>query len=200
MNRLELLTKLQELDSAAYPAKTISLLAGSNSPAILVHRLMHAGILCKLKNGLYAQSGAAPEAVATSILRPSYISFLYALSLHGVSSQNPIQIQVASLKWSRPVDFAGFQIVFVKTPALAMSDFNPVVRGTKRYFLASPEKALADCIARPEMAGLDNIREAWGLLSQRADFDSGKVRTLLAAYQNKRALARFGRLKREMDG
>jgi predicted transcriptional regulator of viral defense system len=200
MNRLELLKKLQELDSAAYPAKTIALMAGSNSPAILVHRLTRAGILCKLKNGLYAQSGEAPEAVATSILRPAYISFLYALSLHGVSSQNPIQIQVASLKWSRPVDFAGFQIVFVKTPARAFTDFSPVVRGTKRYFLASPEKALADCIARPETAGMDNIREAWGLLSKRADFDANKVRALLAAYRNKRALARFDKLRGDMDG
>ena len=98
------------------------------------------------------------------------------------------------------MDFAGFQIIFIKTPPRAFTDFSPVVRGSKRYFLANPEKALADCIARPEMAGMDNIREAWGLLAKQTGFDADKVRVLLAAYRNKRALARFDKLWREMDG
>ncbi|OIO20759.1 hypothetical protein AUJ17_05440 [Candidatus Micrarchaeota archaeon CG1_02_47_40] len=200
MNRFELVEKLRELDNPVYSTKMLGLIAGTNSPYVLASRLCSSGVLCRIKNGLYALAGESAEAVATAIIRPSYISFLSALILHGAGTQIPVQVQVAAAASARAVKFANYEITFHRTPARAFGGFHPAKAGSKKYFVAGREKAIADCIARPDLAGDEETESAAAYFRRASRFNLRAVENFVRLYQNKSALRRFIRFRRRFNG
>ncbi|MDO8339620.1 MAG: hypothetical protein Q7T16_03100 [Candidatus Burarchaeum sp.] len=142
----EILEGLKRAGRAAFRTREYAALLGKPGYARLVlHRLHVKGKLRKVRNGWWAFPDALPESVACEISTPCYLSFFSALALHGLTTQMPRGIQLAVAR--KPKAYAVF--------GMRVKEFNV---GKRRFggfvqkeglFLATPEKAFADCLLFP---------------------------------------------------
>jgi predicted transcriptional regulator of viral defense system len=88
--------------------------------------------------------------MASSIVSPSYISFLYALSLHHLTTQIPRQIVVVSLRSRTGVELKGYRIKFMKLKRVRFFGMERTRVGGQ-YFatVATAEKTIVDSLAYP---------------------------------------------------
>lgn len=75
-----------------------------------------------------------------------YISFLTALHIHGVISQIPQTITVATTGHTRQVRLKLLSVDFIQLKPSLMRFGIETVSGKTQYNLASPEKAFLDCL------------------------------------------------------
>lgn len=101
------------------------------------------GVWVNLNNKTFSVYGLTPYVVG---LEQGYVSFLSALHRHGVISQIPQKVFVASTGHGRKVEseLATFEIIQMK--AQYMQSGIEWFSGAVSYGLASPEKALLDCL------------------------------------------------------
>jgi len=124
-------------------------LANYHEPRHKIRRLTSEGKLVKLRRGLYLDDvRVSPCAVAYQLYGPSYISFEYAMSYHGLIPERVHVVTCATFRKSRKKKF--------QTP-IGTFTYQDVPAGVFRYgvkrvelgkneacFMASPEKALCD--------------------------------------------------------
>lgn len=119
-----------------------------------ISSLVTAGNLLRLKKGFYAFSEDYRRqpldllAIANGLYAPSYVSFEYALSLHGVIPERVVQITSATSKNNKLFDTPLGRFSYKKIPINAYSlgvewHFDEVEGGR---FIATLEKALCDKI------------------------------------------------------
>ena len=179
------------MQKAVFTLDDIALLAGQKkgSAAVTAHRLVKKGVLAHIERRRFCLAGEDAKAVASQLVRPSYISFRSALFLHGGTTQIPRELQVACLKNRRPLSYGGEKISFHRLPARALGGFQPFRTGQKAYFLADKEKALADCITRPSLCPMDEVKEAAGRFG--AGLDRAKCMQYIKAYSGRLARKRM---------
>ncbi len=121
-----------------------------------LHRLMQNGALIRARNGWWAFPAAHPAAVACEISRPCYVSFHSALHIHGLTSQMPRRIQLAVARYARSYEVLGHAVKEYKVERRLFNNFHP----EDGMLLASPKKALADCLNLPRSCPDVVVREA----------------------------------------
>ena len=112
------------------------------------------GILVRLKRGLYIFSEPYRDglvdsiAVANRLYAPSYVSFEYALSYHGLIPERVYEVTSATLRakklFETPLGRFSYRPVPMEVYAIGVDWIDDKIQGGK--FIATPEKALCDKI------------------------------------------------------
>ncbi len=130
---------------------------------------MDTGQLIRLRKGVYALTKEYDSLeLAQKLITPSYISLDTALQKHGVIFQ-ATDIITSLAKYSRTlsVDGRDYEYSAVKEEILV----NPLgIRKEEYYFIASPERAIADWLYLRGETYFDNLRDIdRGLLGQMSE-------------------------------
>ena len=146
-------------------------LKGYVNPAAKIARMVKAGEIVRIKQGLYETDPQAEGVgIAEAIYGPSYLSFEYALSYHGLIPEAVYQYTSATFEKKRTklfeTPFGVFSYRDVPSPAFSLG-VQLILKGDYSFRLATPEKALCDelyklspCANRTELEQLlfDNLR------------------------------------------
>lgn len=173
----DILKAIKKSGRAAFRTREYAALLGKPKYARLVlHRLKNRKELIPIKNGWWAFPDSMPEAVASEMSKPCYISFHSALYLHGLTTQIPRKIQIAVTKKTKKYSISGIE---AKEYKLKREQFNTLYR-KDGILLATPEKAFADSLNYPR-ACPDII-----LIESLEQIDLGKVKLLITGAAEKR--------------
>ena len=98
---------IKELEKLSRPVITLSdvlKIIGKNRAytRVYIHRLVNKNVLFEVEKGKYTIS-EDPFEIASNLVFPSYISFISAYSIYGLTTQTPLEIQIVSLKSKKPV-------------------------------------------------------------------------------------------------
>jgi len=152
MNTPSVTKAIRAMEQPVFTTREIALVSGRSLSAAgqSLKRLAKQEIVVRVKRGLWADVGDprfSPFLLIGHLLpsHRAYLSFLSALHLHGMISQIPQVITIASTVHSRTVRTpAGiFQIHQIAPSFFTGFDW---YRGTGEFLIAEPEKALADCL------------------------------------------------------
>lgn len=146
-------------------------LKGYVNPAAKIARMVKAGELVRIKQGLYETDPQTDSVLlAEAIYGPSYLSFEFALSYHGLIPEAVYQYTSATFEKKRTklfeIPFGVFSYRDVPSPAFPLG-VQFILLGENSFRLATPEKALCDelyklspCANRAELEQLlfDDLR------------------------------------------
>ena len=107
------------------------------------------GLFQRLKKGIYALEERFPttEEIANALYKPSYISFAYALSYHGIIPESVYTITSATTKPTRNFVARDIAFSYAKIKKQAFTGYTIEVFDSDRSHhisIATPEKALVD--------------------------------------------------------
>ena len=179
-------------------------LAGFGAPRNKIRNLCRSGDLLRIKKGLYVAPyfpGRAPEisplVLAGLIYGPSYVSLESALAQHGLIPERVDEITCVTTKRAKRFDTPLGRFTYQPISECAFSYGVSLASASGgSYFLASPEKAICDRIARVRQ--LTAARDIPELLAEdlRVDLDVirgfsvPEVRTIARRYR-KRSVTAF---------
>lgn len=173
MSSWELYQKIKNYQKSIFTLNDITLLTGQDkkSATVTANRLVKKGILSKIEREKFCLKNEDVKTIACSIVKPSYISFFFAIYLHGGTTQIPIELQIACLKNRRPVRYEENNITFHKMQVNALTGYNVIKNNDgKQYVLASKEKAIVDSLAYPSLCPFDEVVEAISRFGKEVDF------------------------------
>lgn len=141
------------------------------NPAAKIARMVKAGEIVRIKQGLYETDPQAEGVLlAEAIYGPSYLSFEFALSYHGLIPETVYQYTSATFEKKRiklfETPFGVFSYRDVPSSAFPLG-VQLILLGENSFRLATPEKALCDelyklppCANRTELGQLlfDDLR------------------------------------------
>ncbi|MBI5299480.1 MAG: type IV toxin-antitoxin system AbiEi family antitoxin domain-containing protein [Deltaproteobacteria bacterium] len=142
---------VQELDRLVFSTREMAALTGSGPASVSqqLARLEEKGVVTRVLRGVWALTGDKRFSpfLLVPFLGPSqqfYVSFLSALHMHGMISQIPQTITVASTAHGRIIKtpVATFVIHKVEPGFFNGFEWTPWMK----FPLATPEKALMDCL------------------------------------------------------
>jgi predicted transcriptional regulator of viral defense system len=143
------------------------------APANKIARMVEAGELVPIKKGFYETDPATPaEWLAGVLCAPSYISFEYALSRHGLIPERVHTVTCASFgkRKKKRYENAFGAYTFRDVPRAAFPWGVEYVRGDGfSYRIASPEKALCDQVY--QVSARRSLREMRALLFEDLRID-----------------------------
>ncbi|MBU0591947.1 hypothetical protein KKF81_01895 [Candidatus Micrarchaeota archaeon] len=158
----KILDMMKKAGRNAFRTSEYTALLGKKGYARLVlHRLKVKGQIISIKNGWWAFPDAMPEAIASEVSKPCYISFHSALFLHGLTSQTPRKVQVAVIRKTKTYKIQGTHGFEIKEYKIKKNEFNKFYR-KDGIMLAIPAKALADALTLPRTCPEIVIKEALG--------------------------------------
>ena len=141
----------------------ISLLENEGTARKVIYNLLRKGWLTRLKAGRYLflppEYGPAnlgennPLALASAVVEPCYVGWWSAAAFHGLTTQKPMTITVATLRQAPARVVEGNEIHFVKLVARKFFGFTPYDVHGRKATLSTPVKTLVDCVDRPDLAG-----------------------------------------------
>ena len=144
-------------------ADVISLLGNRGTTRKVIHNLLRKGWLTRLKRGryLFLPPEYGPEsigennpiALASAVIDPSYVGWWSAAFFHGLTTQKPMTITVATLRQVPARTVEGNEILFVKVVPRKFFGFQNYEVYGREARLSTPAKTLVDCLDRPKLAG-----------------------------------------------
>lgn len=150
------------------------------SPANKLARMVASGDFIQVVKGIYETDRTVPgHLLAGSIYGPSYISFEYALSQHGLIPEAVYTITCASYekkkkkKYETP--FGTFTYRDVPSEAFPLG-LEVIQEGEYYYRIATPEKALCDKLYT--MSPVANSKELHSLLVEDLRIEESELRKL----------------------
>jgi predicted transcriptional regulator of viral defense system len=148
---------------------------------VTVNRLVKKGELIRISRGYYANSESeiAWENFSEELYGPSYLSFEWALAIHNVLSQKPMNLTLATAKRSRKVEMIDNIIFYRHIKPDLFWGFSKTEDG---YLLADPEKAYLDLayLSLNGYAHFDSEEMNLKLLDRK------KIKEYLRKFKNKR--------------
>ena len=104
------------------------------------------GLLARPKQGLYSLRTDPPaaEELANALYQPSYLSFEYALSYHGIIPERPYTITSATTKATASFTTRDLEFAYYKIKIAAYTGYSLRRDASSSFLLADPEKALVD--------------------------------------------------------
>ncbi len=125
---------------------------GIDSASRSLNKLARGGVITRITRGIWIQPdnpGFTPNVLIPYLLgtEQGYLSFLSALHLHGLLSQIPVSIQIATTGHTRNLSSpAGyFEFIHLK-PVMMTNGVSAFEVGNTFYPRATPEKALLDTL------------------------------------------------------
>lgn len=129
--------------TSADAARTLG--KGTKYTALFLRRLSDRGRIWRIERGKYYVSGASVYAVASNILRPSYVSLFSAFRFHGITTQNVSAIDIIALREHPEV--RGIEGMSAKFTRLDRRRFFGFYRDRETgAFVARVEKAIVDSL------------------------------------------------------
>lgn len=158
-------------------------LAGFNAPRNKIRNLCRSGDLVRVKKGLYVAPtfpGRSPEVsplvLAGLIYGPAYVSLETALAHHGLIPERVNEITSVTTKRAKRFDTPLGRFTYHPISEFAYSyGVSLATASGGSFFLASPEKALCDRVARVRQ--LTAARDIPELLEEDLRVDVDRVRT-----------------------
>ncbi len=127
---------------------------------LYLHRLEKRKLIFRIEKNKYALKGINPLTIVTKLSKPSYISFLFALYTHHLTTQIPIKIQVVSVVSKKPLAFENYDFEFIKFPASRIFGYYKYRFGEGYAFLADKEKTIIDCLYLQKGVAVSDINNA----------------------------------------
>ena len=158
-------------------------LSAYQDPFGKISRLCKAGALHQLTRGIYETDGTTPGyALAPVIYGPSYLSFDYALSRHGLIPEAVHEYTSATCGKGKKKhyhnDFGEYSYRDIPVSAFPF-ETKLVIENGYTYSLATPEKALCDKLySLPPVKNLAELRE---LVLNNLRIDADELQALNAA-------------------
>ncbi len=113
-------------------------------------RLRKKGIIKKVSENSYTTKSDI-NVVATNLLYPSYISFLYASYYYGYTEQIVRIVQLATTTRKKEIDFEKYTIKFI--PIKHFFGYKKIRISEGEIFIAENEKLCIDALLRPKECG-----------------------------------------------
>ncbi len=176
------LEKLQNIDKLYFNADDIArdLEISKKSAQVTASRFVSKGNLIRLKRDIFILpknfASATEEqlfSIANILQTPSYISLTSALSYYNLSTQQ-VRNYVESIELKRTVAFSVKNVQFNFTKV--KKEFYTNFEKNENFFIATPAKALADCIYLSSMSFYNADFEAIDLKK----FDKNEMNELLS--------------------
>ena len=179
-------------------------LRGYDAPRDKIHRMLSKGILIQLKRGFFIKSPAyggdiRKFEISNLLYGPSYISFETALEFYGLIPEHAESVISATSKRKKAFEtpVGRFEYRYLNSARYAMGFLWHNEKG-RGFFIATPEKALADVIARIPNIGVRSMEQLLGE-DLRVDMDEmlrlnpGQMEKIARVYKNRavRSLARW---------
>ncbi len=144
MNQLEFYKMINHNDRTIFTSKDISRMINKNSDytKVFVSRARKNNLLQFIERGKYCKLEVSEFEVASNILFPSYISFLSALSIQGLTDQIPVEINLVALKQRSSLYFKNYRITFSTFPKKLFFGYSK----QGNMYIADPEKAILDSL------------------------------------------------------
>ena len=144
MKQLQFYKIINQQEKTVFSSKDISRLINKNSnyTKVFLSRVRKNNLLQFIERGKYCKLDTSEFEVASNILFPSYISFLSALSIQGLTDQIPVEISLVALKQRSSFFFKNYRITFSTFPKKLFFGY------TRRdnMYIADPEKAILDSL------------------------------------------------------
>ena len=99
-------------------------------------------IVKRAANGVYYTPDASSYEIASSIVKPSYVSLISALRFYNITEQIPNTMYVLSPKRHNSISIDGTRIEFVKVKPSLMYSYKKI----DGAMIAEPEKAIVDML------------------------------------------------------
>jgi predicted transcriptional regulator of viral defense system len=162
MQAINFLDKLRSLDLLVFTlVDAEQVLAKPKSYVRLyLHRLEKRKLILRIEKNKYSLKGINPLVIVTKLAKPSYISFLFALYTHHLTTQIPIKIQVVSPVSKKPLAFENYEFEFIKFPASKIFGYYKYRFGEGYAFLADKEKTVIDCLYLQKGVTINDINHA----------------------------------------
>jgi predicted transcriptional regulator of viral defense system len=111
-----------------------------------IHAHTEKKFFTKLRNGLYALEEKRPPIyfVANKLYRPSYVSLETALSYYGIIPETVYSITSVTSKPTQEFETLGMAFTYTRIKQIAFQGYTVKKENDKTFFIAEPEKALAD--------------------------------------------------------
>jgi predicted transcriptional regulator of viral defense system len=144
---IQLVQRLGQFDKPYWSVADLQKVLGYKDRRTLLvalHRLVRQGVLIRMRRGIYRVSirSADPAVLANLLYRPSYLSFESALARHGILSQIPYTITLATTRRSKKATLDGTALEYRQLKA----DLFFGQRIENGLEIAGPEKALLDAL------------------------------------------------------
>jgi predicted transcriptional regulator of viral defense system len=163
-NEAKVVLSLCEQNREVVRAADIIQILGSEPRARKVIRnLLRKGWLTRLIGGRYMflPPEYGPEslgennvlALASAVVEPSYVGWWAAASFHGLTTQKPMAIAVATLRQLPSRTIEGAEMRFVKVAKRKFFGFSRYNVYGRQVQLSTPTKTVVDCVDRPDLAG-----------------------------------------------
>jgi len=170
--------------------------AGSPDYArLLAHRLVKAGKLIRVAHGAYSSSDNI-FAIASNIYYPSYISFISASYLQGLTQAIPVTVYVATVVRHPSVEAMGYTLKFVHLGSIW--GYHKERQGEEDVFVADIEKLMIDAFLTPECMG--NFQEIENVFSRSPAPDLGRLKEYLQKLGSGRVYRQVGYMLQKHKG
>ena len=149
--------------SVVHATDVIELLGQESTARKVIRNLLRKGWLTRLVAGryLFLPPEHGPEnlgennalALASAVVEPSYVGWWSAASYHGLTTQKPMTITVATQRPLLPRTLEGSEIRFIKVVERKFFGFKPYDLYGREVVLSTPTKTVIDCLDRPDLTG-----------------------------------------------
>ncbi len=160
MKSIDFIRLMQHSKVAVFTTSYAASVIGKDTKytSLFLSRLAESGEIKVIEKGKYYLPGTSAYAIASNIIRPSYISMLAAFKYHGITTQNISTIDVVSSKSHGYIEsIEGYSVNFIKLmPKRIFGFYRDQETGA---FVAEIEKAVVDSL-HMEMVPLYYINEA----------------------------------------
>jgi predicted transcriptional regulator of viral defense system len=152
MQERDFIRNILILKSGVFTIQDAAKVLGSTGPGLKIYlqRLVGRDVITRIERGKYCLAGTPPEVIATNVVIPSYISFLWALSFHRLSTQMPSVITTVGLRRHDPLRAGNVTVQFMvmKSGRFFGMAKHKASDGAE-FMVAEPEKAVIDALCYP---------------------------------------------------
>lgn len=156
----------------------------------LLNRLNKKNKIKNITKGKYTKNKNIWE-IATNLFTPSYISFWSAAYFKGYTEQIINEIQIATTKKHKTIEFENYTITFNKLNKKRFFGFEKIRYGDNFIFVVDDEKLLIDLITKEKLVG--NFEELTKIIKQ-TKINKKKIISYLKKINNKSLNKRIGYL------
>ncbi len=150
VNRTDFVAIIKAKKIALFSLRDIQAIFGVSKVAatFLLHRYARAGIIVRVKRGLYSFPDALPPEVylANKLYNPSYVSREFALSYHGVIPETVYEITSVTTKSTRRFETVGKIYSYRRIKKSAFAGYLLEKQRGFTFRIADAEKAFVDAL------------------------------------------------------
>lgn len=161
MQAITFLQTVQQLQLPVLQLPDVARIIGKSREyaGLYIHRLTKKGIIHEVERGKYTLL-TDPFEIASHIVFPSYLSFLSAYSIYGLTTQIPINVQTVALKPRKPLSADHTTINFITFKKENIFGYSQQPFRDSTIFIADKEKAIVDSLYLPEHCPISETMEA----------------------------------------